>query len=239
MSRKRKIVAVYVRVSTAEQAQSGLGLESQRARCLAYVEALGLADGCEVRVFEDAGVSAASVARPALQELLALVRRREVSAVVVLKLDRLTRNIRDLLELVDTMQRSGASLASVSERIDASTATGRLMLQLLGVFAEFEREQIRERTRAAVAQKRARGEAHGFVPFGAREVAGRLQAVSDEIEAIDLMVRRRAEGASLRAIAAELQAEGFKTKRGGQWRACTVDVVLRRVERDRRAEVSA
>lgn len=239
MSRKRKIVAVYVRVSTAEQAQSGLGLESQRARCLAYVEALGLADGCEVRVFEDAGVSAASVARPALQELLALVRRREVSAVVVLKLDRLTRNIRDLLELVDTMQRSGAALASVSERIDASTATGRLMLQLLGVFAEFEREQIRERTRAAVAQKRARGEAHGFVPLGAREVAGRLQAVSDEIEAIDFMVRRRAEGASLRAIAAELQAAGYQTKRGGKWRACTVDVVLRRVERDRRAEVSA
>ncbi len=227
--------AIYIRCSTAEQARSGLGLEAQLTRCRAYITALGLDEGCDVRVFTDAGVSAGNLNRPALQELLTLVRRRQVHAVVVLKLDRLARRIRDMLELVDTLQRYGAALASVSERIDASSATGRLMLQLLGVFAEFERERIRERTREAAAVKRERGEVWGFEPLGARAVAGKLEVVADEMAAIDLMVRRRSEGASLRKIAAELAEQGFETKRGGQWRACTVANVLKRVERGKAA----
>jgi len=233
-----RIVALYTRVSTAEQAASGLGLESQLQRCRAYVDALGLGDGAEVQVFCDAGESAATTDRPELQRLLDAVRRRRVSVVVVAKLDRLTRSVRDLLDLADTFAKHGAALASVSERIDASSATGRLMLQLLGVFAEFEREQICERSHAAAVAKRRRGEAHGFVPFGAQTVAGRLQSVAAEVEAVDLMIRRRAEGASLRAIASELTAAGFATKRGGAWRACTVDVILRRVDRERREGIA-
>lgn len=226
-----RAVAIYVRVSTDEQAASGLGMESQLARCRAYVAAMLGAD-VVVKVYTDAGQSAASMDRPALQELLAAARRRELSAVVVLKLDRLTRRIRDLLDAVDLFGRYDVALHSVSERIDASTATGRMMLSLLGIFAEWEREQICERTRAAVHAKRARGEAFGFDPLGARAVAGRLEAVASEVAAIDLMVSRRAEGASLREIAAELTTAGVETKRGGQWRACTVDVVLRRVARE-------
>jgi len=230
---KTRLVAVYCRCSTDEQAASGLGLESQRARCLAYVEALGLAgDGVEVRVFVDAGYSAGNVNRPAPQELQALMSARRVSALVVAKVDRLSRRLRDLLALVDTMNARGVAFHCVSERIDTSTAMGRAMLSMLGTFAEFEREQVRERTRAAVAAKRARGLSHGFAPLGATSVQGRFEAVASEVAAVDLMIRRRAEGASLREIASELQAAGHQTKRGGQWRACTVDVVLRRVARD-------
>lgn len=243
MSRARprpipRFVAVYVRVSTAEQAASGLGLQSQRDRSRAYVAALGLAEGTEVREYVDAGESAGTTARPALQAMLDDVRARRVSVVVVAKLDRLTRKVADLLDLVATLERNGASLASVAERIDASSASGRLMLQMLGSFAEFEREQIRERTRAAVATKRARGEAHGFVPFGSQEVAQRLAPVVAEVDAIETMRRMRGEGASLREIAAELQATGIPTKRGGTWRPATVLQILRRVEGlGRRGEV--
>lgn len=226
-----RIVAVYVRCSTAEQAASGLGLQAQLDRAHAYVAALELGEGCEVRVYTDAGESAGSTSRPALQALLADVRARRVAVVVVAKLDRLTRKVRDLLDLVATFERHGTALASVSERIDASSATGRLMLQLLGVFAEFEREQIRERTRVACAAKRARGEAHGFVPFGSRDVAKRLAPVAAELDAIEVMRRMRGEGASLRDIAAELQARGVPCQRGGRWQAATVMRILRRAER--------
>jgi site-specific DNA recombinase len=233
-----RFVAVYVRCSTAEQAASGLGLQSQLERSRAYVAALGLADGTEVREFVDAGESAATTDRPALQALLAEVRGRRVSVVVVAKLDRLSRRLADVLDLVETLERSGASLASVAERIDASSASGRLMLQMLGSFAEFEREQIRQRTREAVRAKRSRGESHGFVPFGSQEVARRLAPAVAEVDAIETMRRLRGEGASLREIAAELQARAIPTKRGGTWRPATVLQILRRVDgRDRRGEV--
>lgn len=237
MSRAKspRIVAVYCRVSHEDQAASGLGLESQEARCRAYVDAMGLAEnGAEVRLFVDAGISGATMSRPALQELLGLVASRKVEAVIVAKIDRVSRKLRDLLDIVDTLTSKSVAFHCVSERVDTSTAMGRAMLSLLGTFAEFEREQIRERTRSAAAAKRARGEAWGFDPLGAEAVRGRLQAVASEVEAVDLMVRRRAEGASLRQIARELEAGNYETKRGGKWRACTVDVVLRRVERDQK-----
>lgn len=223
------LIAVYIRVSTTEQATSGLGLADQTSRCRAYIEALGL--GSDVRVFVDAGESAGSLNRPALQELLELVRVRKVAAVVVTKVDRLSRSLRDLLELVRSFESKGVALHAVTERIDTASAAGRMMLQMLGAMGEFEREMIRERTKAAVATKRAQGLAHGFDPLGSTNVAGRLQAVAAEVETIDLMVRRRGEGASLRQIASELTSKGYQTKRGGAWRACTVDVVLRRVSK--------
>ena len=230
-------VAIYTRVSTEEQAASGLGLADQSARCRAYVDALGIApEGATVKIYTDAGVSAATLERPALAELLGAIRRREVAAVVVLKLDRLTRRLRDLLDMVESFTAAGVALHSVAERIDLGSAMGRMMVSMLGVFAEWEREQIAERTRAAVRAKRHRGEAHGFAPMGYSVVAGRLAEVAEEVAAIDLMRRRRAEGASLRVIAEELAGAQIPTKRGGAWRACTVDAVLKRVERQEREE---
>jgi len=222
-----KTVAIYIRVSTDEQAASGLGLEAQEARCRAYVTATGL-EGV-VRVYVDAGISGSTTDRPALTELRAAVARKEVSAVVVAKIDRLTRRLADLLELTEAFASKGVAFLSASEQVNTSTAAGRMMLSLLGTFAEFERDMIIERTKSAVAAKRARGVGHGFERLGERHVeGGRIEAVEGEAEAVAMMIRRRAEGASLRVIAAELTAAGYQTKRGGAWRACTVDVVLRR-----------
>ena len=229
MTRSRH-VARYTRCSTEEQAASGLGLADQDTRTAAYVAALGLAEGGAVELYTDAGESAGTLSRPALDALRAQVRRREVSAIVVLKLDRLTRSLRDLLALVDECARYGVALHSVTERIDTASAAGRMMLSMLGAVAEWEREQIRDRTRDAVATKRANGLAHGFPRLGERIVSGRLEAVAAEVATVDRIMRRRAEGASLRAIAGELDQDGVHTKRGGAWRACTVAKVIARAE---------
>lgn len=229
-ARTSKPIAVYLRVSSEEQAQSGLGLDDQRTRCAAYVEALGLAS--DVRVFVDAGVSGKTLDRPALSEVLTLLRRRAVAGVVVLKLDRLTRSLRDLLALVAEMERHGAALHSVCERVDTGSAVGRMLLGVLGSVAEWERETIAERTRAAVRAKRRRGDAHGFAPLGARVVDGKLAPVAEEVEALAIIRDRHAADMSYRAITVELRDRGLPTARGGKWAPGTVHLVIARLERD-------
>lgn len=224
---RARIVALYVRCSTLEQAASGLGLADQLTRTRGYVDALGLADGAEVRNYVDAGESAGSLDRPALAELRRDVRARRVAGIVVLKLDRLSRSLRDLLELEAECSKVGCGLHSVTERIDTSSAAGRAMFAMLGTFAEFEREMIRDRTRAAIAAKRAQGRAHGFARLGEQKVAGKLEAIQSELEVVRRIVAMRKDGASLRAIASALEADGAATKRGGAWRAGTIAKVLR------------
>jgi site-specific DNA recombinase len=218
-----RMIAVYCRVSTETQRESGLGLSDQETRCRAYVEAMGLVG--EIRVFTDA-CSGGSLERPALSELVALVRRRKVAAVVALKIDRVARNLPNLLSLVEVFDRYATAFHSVTERVDTSGAVGRMVLQILGSVAQFERSQIAERTRAAIAVKLQRGDAHGFVPFGSENVAGKLREIESECETVDRIVSMRAEGRSLREIVAALEAEGRVTKRGGRWYAATVRKVL-------------
>jgi len=227
---KSKPIAIYLRVSSEEQAQSGLGLEDQRTRCAVYVEALGL--GTEVQVFMDAGVSGKPIERPALSELRRLLRRRALAGIVVLKLDRLTRSLRDLLAFVAEVERYGAALHSVTERVDTGSAVGPMLLGVLGSVAEWERETIAERTRAAVRAKRRRSGAHGFAPLGARVVDGKLSPVAEEVEAITLIRKRHAAGASYRAIAKDLRERCLPTARGGQWAPGTVHRVITRLDRD-------
>ena len=142
----------YVRVSTDEQARDGVSLEAQQARIRAYAEAkdLKLAE-----ILCDEGRSGKNLKRPALQELLARCERGEVGAVIVLKLDRLTRRTRHLLSLVeDLFLANDIELHSVGESLDTSTPHGRFVLTLFGGLAQMERELIAERTRTALAYKR-------------------------------------------------------------------------------------
>lgn len=218
-TRKPTLVAVYRRVSTAEQAQSGLGLSDPLERCRAYVRAMGMDDDSEVRVFTDAGVSAKSLERPALGKLMELVEKGRVKSVVVLKTDRIARRTIDLLRLVELFDRRGVSFASVREQLDTSSSTGRLVLTILGAVAQAEREAIAERTKAAIAAKLRQGYAHGWCPLGWVNRDGRLIPDAEEQETISIIVELRELGLSLRAIAAELQDRGRTTKRGGRWGA--------------------
>jgi DNA invertase Pin-like site-specific DNA recombinase len=213
---------IYCRVSTSEQADSGLGLESQQAKCEAYCTANDLQ---VAGVFVDAGVSAKTAERPQLERALkALV---PGAVLVVLKLDRLTRNVADLQPLADRISDAGADWCAVQEKFDTSTATGRLMLRMVLELSQWEREVIAERTSSALQAKRTRGERLGTTPLGFKTVEGVVTVDESEQATVERARQLRSEGLTLRAIASRLTDEGHQTKRGGRWEAATVNLLLK------------
>lgn len=221
----------YLRVSTQEQADSRLGMESQRAK----IEALCVCNDWRlVEVHEDAGVSGAALDRPGLQAAVAQLGPGRV--LVAAKLDRFTRTVADLSRLMEWVEGRGGQWACVEERIDTSTASGRLMLRLLVEISQWEREVIAERTKAALAQKRVRGERLGGTPLGYRTVSiegANVMVVDDEeMETVRLVRELRAGGMTLWGICAEMERQGRPTKKGGPWDPTSVRKItmLRYVE---------
>lgn len=219
------MVIGYARVSTDKQADRGVSLEAQaeRIRAMATVQGVELAE-----LIVDAGESAKSLHRPGMARLLALVDAGAVQTVIIHKLDRLTRSVADLAELLKRFERKGVSLVSISDSLDTKTAAGRLVLNLLVSVSQWEREAIGERTRDAMRHKRAIGERVGTLPYGYRADAdGRLMPEPAEQTVLAAIRRHAAAGLSLRAIAVELTASGFTTRRGTPWRFQYVAAALR------------
>jgi len=220
--------AAYLRVSTDKQAEHGVSLDAQRAKVEAYAS---LYDLELVAVLVDAGVSAKSLDRPALSEALGLLDSGEAEALLVVKLDRLTRSVKDLGTLVERYfaRPNGPALMSVSEQIDTRSAAGRLVLNVLASVAQWEREATGERTSAALAHKRARGEyTGGRVPYGFRVGAdgSSLEPVAEEQAVISEVRELRASGLSLRAIGAALERQGYRTRKGGSWAPTQIKRIL-------------
>jgi DNA invertase Pin-like site-specific DNA recombinase len=204
----------YVRVSTDKQAETGVSLEAQQAKIRAYAELYGL-DLVDVVV--DAGLSAKTLDRPGLRRALGMLRSGEATALLVVKLDRLTRSVRDLGDLVEDYfaDPEGPALLSVSEQIDTRTAAGRLVLNVLGAVSQWEREAIGERTSAAMRHLAEQGAyIGGRVPFGYRLAGERLEEHEREQAAIREARRLRDAGLSLRAVAAGLYEMGYRTRAG-------------------------
>lgn len=155
----------YVRVSTEQQASEGNSLDAQKEKLGLYAELHNLE---LVAIEVDAGVSASTLERPALRRALDRLERFECEALVVVKLDRLTRSVRDLCALVETYFSSGqATLMSVGESVDTSTASGRLVLNILMTVSQWEREAAAERTASVMQHLKATGKfTGGFPPFG-------------------------------------------------------------------------
>lgn len=225
-------VVGYIRVSTEQQADGGVSLDAQRQKLSAYALAMDLE---LVAVVEDAGASAKTLARPGLQDALRRIEAGEADGLLIAKLDRLTRSVRDLGELVDTYFATRFSLLSVSDSIDTRTASGRLVLNVLTSVAQWEREATGERTRDALAHLRREGVPLGGAALGwtrseQTDGDGRrvVVEVAEERETVARIAALRAEGRSLREIAATLRAEGRPTKRGGHWAAETVRKALAR-----------
>lgn len=204
----------YIRVSTADQAERGVSLDAQRTKVAAYAS---LYDLNLVEVIVDAGASAKTLDRPGLQRALTMLRRGEAEALLVCKLDRLTRSVRDLGSLVETYFAAGKSaLLSVSEQIDTRSAAGRLVLNVLGAVSQWEREAIGERTSSAMQHKKSQSQRVGAVPYGYVLAEDRKALLPEETEqaVIAEAAKLHAAGLSLRLIAAELAAAGKLARSG-------------------------
>lgn len=222
----------YVRVSTEEQAAGGLSLESQESKIRTYCQ---LYDLELAAVHSDPGASGKDLDRPGVRAVLAELGRRggDVGGLVVAKLDRLTRSLRDMSRMIDDHfgERRDKRLFSVEESIDTRRAAGRLVLNVVMTVAQWEREVIAERTRDALQTKIARGERVGRVRFGF-DLAddGRTLAENPrEQEAIRLMRRWRAEGRTYRELAKMVEDLGIETKEGCKlWLPMTIKRILAR-----------
>jgi DNA invertase Pin-like site-specific DNA recombinase len=229
----RNRVIGYIRVSTDQQASEGVSLDAQREKIRAYCMALDLE---LVEICADNGYSAKTIERPGLNEALGRLRSGEADILLVAKLDRLTRSVKDLGQLVDTYFLPGRySLLSIGDSIDTRTASGRLVLNVLASVAQWEREAISERTSEALRHLKAQGVHIGATAYGAMRLPhpdknGRrpIVAVAEHAQIITRMQLLRKAGNTLSSICAQLNQEGIPSPRGGQWQPTVVRTILRR-----------
>lgn len=218
----------YVRVSTADQVDSGLSLSHQEERVRAYAAAAGLT---LVAVLIEEGVSGSVplAERPQGAELLRLTSDHKGCHVIALKLDRLFRDAADCLAQTKAWDAERIALHLVDmggQAINTASAMGRMFLTMAAGFAELERALIAERTTAALRVKKARGEVYGQVPYGFSRDGNRLVPNPAEMAVIDRIRAQRRAGTSFGRIAADLNAAAVPTKGGkGVWYPMTVKLV--------------
>jgi DNA invertase Pin-like site-specific DNA recombinase len=215
-------VVAYLRVSTAEQAESGAGLGAQRTAIAAYAQRAGLTIATW---FIDYGVSGAvpPLQRPALAEALATLADCDAGVLLVAKLDRVTRKAGDLHALIELAEQQGWTLSAADGSVDMATPHGRAMTGVMGVFAQLERDLIRARTKEALAERRASGVRLGRPVALPAHVRARIAA-------------ERSAGMTLQAIADGLNADGIPRAQGGSvWYPSSVAAALRSLALDAEA----
>jgi len=223
-------VIVYCRVSTADQADSGVSLDSQQSKCAAFAALYELEI---VEVIVDAGESGKTLDRPGLERALGLLRAGKAEGLLVGSLNRLTRSVADWQTLIDGYfsEKAGKQLLSVADCVDTRSAAGRLVLNVLLSVSQWERETIAERTREALRYKISSRQRVGKVRFSFDLAPDGTTLVENPAEqgVIDLMRDLRAAGKTLRQIAKELTRQGVPTKeRKPRWTHTAVAYILGR-----------
>lgn len=224
--------AIYTRVSTDEQV-NGFGLEVQRDKCLAYAK---FKDWQVTHEFSDEGISGSldESKRPGLANLLAAIDAGEIDTLIIASLDRLARKLSVLLQLKEKLDKMNVTFSSCKETIDTSTPTGIAMMQMIGVFAEWERNVITARmTDGRNARGRVDGERGGRMPLGYRRNGDGVEIVKSEAEIVKQIFWMRQDGSILQGIADWLNEYGIPSKKGKQWYAKTVSLVLKNEEKYR------
>jgi site-specific DNA recombinase len=156
-------IGLYVRVSSQEQAQEGYSIPAQKERLIAYCSAQGWTD---FKFYIDEGVSAKDINRPELQRLLDDVKKEKISMILVYRLDRFTRRVKDLYGMLETLEKYKCSFKSATEMYDTSNAMGRMFIGLVALLAQWETENLSERVKMALEEKVSGGERVGNIPYG-------------------------------------------------------------------------
>ena len=223
--------AIYLRVSTDEQATDGYGLAAQREKCQAMATVKGWPVAAE---YADEGISGSKGPdeRPGLAALLAAACGGEIDAVIVAALDRLGRATKLVLDLVDHLDGCNVAIVSCKESLDTETPTGRFVLTIFASLAELERDMITERlTGGRNARGRIDGERGGRLPFGyyrlkINNTKSSIEIDENKAEIVRRIFSERAGGATLQAIADGLNDAGIPSPRNASWHPSSVRAVL-------------
>ena len=218
----------YTRVSTIDQ-RDNTSLDDQKTKIESYAIAMGHQI---VKTFSDSISGKRADNRPDLQKAIAMLQSGEADGLIVAKLDRLGRNVRDILALVDdVLKPSDKALILLDLAIDTSTPAGRMVLTMMAALAEMERSLIRERVeRGRAVKHEAGGYAYGAPQFGQKAENKELVADESEQAVIEVIRRHRRSGKSPQAIADFLNTGNYPTKRGGIWQHTTVRGIIKRLQ---------
>jgi site-specific DNA recombinase len=225
MKTQTKQAIGYIRVSTERQASEGASLEAQQAK----IEQWCLANGYElVNVFKDEGISGKRMdTRQGLRDALASIKKG--NAFVFYSMSRVARSTKDMLSIGDLITKKRADMVSVIEDFDTTSASGKLMFQMLAVLAEFERNLVGERTATVLQNKKTNGQVYtNQTPYGFKAVNGRLEQVKQEVKVVAEIQQARAKGQTLQSIADSLNSRGIPTKTNKQWQPATIHLLLQR-----------
>lgn len=217
-------VGVYIRVSTDKQAEEGYSLAAQQRQLTAYAESQGweIAD-----FYMDDGYSAKDMNRPQLKRLIKDIERGTVELVLVYKLDRLTRSVLDLSNLLELFEKYKCKFDSATEDYNTRSSSGRLFLNIIATLAQFERERLAERVQFGMAEKVRGGEWHGgTAPYGYDYKDGELVINENEAKYVRWIFGWYVGGLSVRKIVLRLNDMGITTKSGSIWREIRVRYIL-------------
>ncbi|MGW7809350.1 cassette chromosome recombinase CcrB [Staphylococcus xylosus] len=223
---KQKRVGIYVRVSTEMQSTEGYSIDGQINQIREYCDFNNFA---VVDVYADRGISGKSMNRPALQRLLKDANEGHIDSVMVYKTNRLARNTSDLLKIVEDLHKQNVEFFSLSERMEVNTSSGKLMLQILASFSEFERNTILENIYTGQHQRALEGYYQGNIPLGYSNIPDNkkeLMINQHEAKIVNYIFESYAKGHGYRKIANALNHKGYVTKKGNPFSISAVTYIL-------------
>ena len=219
--------AIYCRVSTEEQATEGFSIHAQKDKLTKYAN---INDWDIVDYYVDDGISGKNLTeRPEVTRLIEDVKKGKIKNVLIYKLDRLTRSVKDLIYLIELFDKNNCTFNSQTEKIDTSNAVGRMFVKIIGIFAEFERENLAERVTLGYEQKTREGNytnCNGVFGYDYIVGKGKLKLNKNEAEYVRKIYNWYLEGESMLKIAKKLKDLNVPTKRGGHWNQSTIYSIL-------------
>lgn len=221
------ITGIYIRVSTEDQAKDGFSIHAQRDKLTKYAEAN---DWNIHDYYIDDGISGKNLeGRPEVKRMLDDIKNRKINNILIYKLDRLTRSTKDLIYLIELFENYNCTFNSQTEKIDTSNAVGRMFVKIIGIFAEFERENLAERVSFGYEQKTREGHytnCNGV--YGYDYIVGEKKLIVNELEKeiVNRVFDEYIDGKSYLSIAKTFNMENISTKRGGKWASSTIKSIL-------------
>ncbi|MCQ2069707.1 MAG: recombinase family protein [archaeon] len=216
-------VAIYVRVSTEDQAREGYSLDAQTKKLVAICKFKGweVAD-----IYRDEGCSGTNTDRPEYQRMFSEIDRWDI--LLVLKMDRIHRNSVNFAAMMDTLNRNGKDFTSLNEKFDTTTAMGRFVMDIVQRMAQLESEQIGERVKIGMRKKATMGiGAMGSgIPYGYRYENGQLVVIDSEAEVVRRIFRCYSEGQTMDRIATDLVNSNILSKTGRRWCRQSISKIL-------------